>query len=194
MVTFRDVIIYLENVGVADVLLPFILVFTVIFAILQKIKLFGDESKRFNVVIALIIGLAVVIPHVLRPSENDVVNIMNKAFPSVSLFIIAILAVFLLIGLWGAKPKFTKGAGGWLSLIAIIIVAAIFTYAAGWWGRGYLPNWLYWLDDPGTITLIVIILVFVIVVGYITGGEKGEGEGSWKKFREGLGELFGGGE
>ena len=194
MVDFQSAMIYLKNVGVIDVLLPFILIFTVVFAILQKIQIFGKDSKRYNVMISLVIGLVVVLPHVLSPSENDAVSLMWKVFPNIAIFIIGILGVFLLIGLWGRKPGWSASAGGWLSLIAIIIIAAIFTHAAGWWGQGNLPSWLYWLRDPGTIALIIIVLVFIIVIGYITADEKDKGEGSFKKFREGLGELFGGGE
>jgi len=195
MVTFQDVIIYLQGVGVADVLLPFILVFTIIFAVLEKIKILGEKSRRYNVMIALVIGLAVVLPHILSPSENDVVNIMNRALPNVSIFIIAILAVFLLVGMWSSKKfKFGASARGWLTLISFIIIVAIFTYAAGWWGGGYLPNWLYFLQDPGTIALIVIILVFIIVIAYITGGGEEKKEGGWKKFVKALGGEEEGGE
>jgi len=197
MVTFQDVIIYLQNVGVADVLLPFILVFTIIFAIMEKVKILGEKSRRYNVMIAIVIGLAVVIPHILSPSQYDVVNIMNRALPNVSIFIVAIVAVLLLVGvIWPSKQfKFGATVRGWFTLIAFIIVVAIFTYAAGWWGpfgaAGYLPTWLYFLQDPGTIALIVIILIFIIIIAYISGGEEGkEGERrekGWKKFIESLG-------
>lgn len=188
MVTFQDFVMYLQNIGVADVLLPFILVFTIIFAILQKTKILGEKGKRYNVMIALVIGLAVVIPHALSPSPYDVVSIMNRAFPSVSIFIVAILALFLLIGMWSSKElKWGSSARGWITLISAIIIIAIFTHAAGWWGGGYLPDWLYFLNDPGTIAMIVIILVFIIVIMYITGEEEEKKEGGFKKFIKALG-------
>ena len=40
MVNFQDLIFKLESLGFADVLLPFILIFTVIFAILQKTDIY----------------------------------------------------------------------------------------------------------------------------------------------------------
>jgi len=189
MVTFQEIIIYLQNIGVADVLLPFILIFTLVFAILEKIKILGEKSRRYNVVIALVIGLIVVIPHVLSPSPNDVVNIMNRAFPNVSVFIIAILALFLLIGLWSSKAiKWGTTARGWLTIVAFIVIFAIFTHAAGWWGGGYLPSWLYFLNDPSVIALIVIIIVFIIIIAYITGEEKKpEEKTGFSKFIEALG-------
>ena len=91
------------------------------------------------------------------------------------------------------KPKNNKNLII-IAIIAIIIVIGIFTYAAGWWGAGTtLPSWLSWLSDPGTISVIVIVLVFIIVIGYVTADDTGKkDDGTFKKFREGLGELFGG--
>lgn len=191
MVTFQDFIYDLQNWGVADVLLPFILIFTLIFAILQKTKVLGEKGKRFNVIIALVIGFTVVIPHILSPSSNDVINIMNRAFPSVSIFIVAILALFLLIGMWSSKEmKWGQSMRGWVALISAVIVIAIFTYAAGWWGPSVtLPDWLSFLNDPGTVALIIIVIVFIIVIMYITGGEeeKKPGDSGWNNFIKSLG-------
>jgi amino acid transporter len=81
----------LENLGVVDVILPFILVFVIVFAVLQKTKILGENKegkpmKNFNSVIALVMGLAVVIPHVMGsyPDPNmDIVNIINIALPNI---------------------------------------------------------------------------------------------------------------
>jgi len=191
MVTFQDFVYDLQNWGVADVLLPFILIFTLVFAILQKTKVLGEKGKRFNVIVALVIGFAVVIPHILSPDQNDVINIMNRAFPSVSIFIVAILALFLLIGMWSSKElKWGQGMRGWVALISAVIVIAIFTYAAGWWGPNVtLPDWLNFLNDPGTVALIIIVIVFIIIIMYITGGEeeKKPGESGWSNFIKSIG-------
>jgi len=41
----------LERIGFVDVLLPFLLIFTVIFAVLEKTKILGDGKleKKFNI-------------------------------------------------------------------------------------------------------------------------------------------------
>src|SRR3989338_2613030 len=137
MVTFQDTIIQLQQWGVVDVLLPFLLFFTIIFAVIEKIKILGDKSKKFNVVVALVMSLAVVIPHVagLYPPGGDVVDIVNKAIPNVAVFFVAIILLFILVGLWGAKPTWAGKATGWVAVLAAAIVAFIFAYAAGWrWG------------------------------------------------------------
>ncbi|MEM4336971.1 MAG: hypothetical protein QXG86_03125 [Candidatus Woesearchaeota archaeon] len=192
MGTFEDTIIQLQQWGVVDVLLPFLLFFTVIFAILQKIKILGEESKKYNVIVALVMALAVVIPHVagLYPPGADIVDIVNTAIPNVAVFFIAIILLFLLVGLWGAKPTWEGKATGWVAFIAALIVIVIFARAAGW-GWGNLPDWLDFLEDPATVGLIVVVLVFIIVVAYITSEPKSKQESTWGKVGEEVGKLFG---
>jgi hypothetical protein len=165
---FQELMIYLDNIGVADVLLPFILVFTVVFAILQKIKLFGEKNVRqINVIVALVMGLAVVIPHVMGryPPGADIVEIMNSALPNVSLIIIAILMLLLMVGIFGHDINLAGNPiGGYFVILATIIIVFIFGRAAGWF-RG--PGWLGFIDNPETQTLVVVILVFGIIVWFV---------------------------
>src|SRR3990172_1840746 len=109
-VSFTQFIADLQNWGIVDVLLPFLLFFTIIFAILEKIKVLGEKSKKFNVVVALVMALSVVIPHVagLYPEGGDIVDIVNHAIPNVAVFFVALILLFLLVGLWGAKPAWQR--------------------------------------------------------------------------------------
>lgn len=197
MVTFTDFIIRLQQFGIADVLLPFILIFTIVFAILQKSKLLGDyetdkKVKQFNVIIALVLGLGVVIPHVLGwyPPRSDIVVIMNAALPNVSVVLIAVLAVLLIVGiLGGSAGNWVGKATGWVALAAFLVVAFIFGSAAGW--LDYWPSWLWWLRDSDTQATMLIIAIFFIVIWYITKEKKEYEEGKEpKSFGEVFGDLF----
>ena len=42
---FRDVIDFFFQLGIYDVILPFLLIFTIVFAILEKTRVFGTEDK-----------------------------------------------------------------------------------------------------------------------------------------------------
>ena len=44
MGVFDEAIMQLQQMGVLDVLLPFLLVFTIVFAVLQKTKILGTEK------------------------------------------------------------------------------------------------------------------------------------------------------
>ena len=82
----------MESWGLTDVLLPFTLIFTIMFAILQKTRVFGEEKKNINMVVALVFGLLVVIPHVTNtyPAGMDIVEVLNSALPSVSIVTVSL--------------------------------------------------------------------------------------------------------
>lgn len=195
--TFTDLFLWLDQLGVLDSLVPFLLIFTIIFAILQKSNILGKDKKNFNVIVALIISLAVVIPHVTNsyPSNADVVQIINTALPNISLLLVAIVMVLLLIGIFGLDLKWMPNPGGFVAIIAAIIVVFIFGHAAGWFYSGGLPRWLQWMGDPDIQTLVLVILVFGIIIYYITKDESGTPAQTrgMTNFMEDLGKMFGGG-
>jgi hypothetical protein len=168
----------LQEIGIMDVILPFILVFTIVFAVLQKTKILGTEEdgkkpkKNFNAVIALVMGLGVVVPHITGsyPTESsDVVNIINSALPNISVVLIAVVMMLLMIGVFGGGVDFSKsGAAGWAVAFAIAATIFIFGTAAYWWD---LPNWLGFLHDSDTQALIVILLVFGALIAFITADD-----------------------
>jgi len=197
MVNFQDMIYSLDRMGVVDVLFPFILIFAIVFAILQKTKIFGTyddgktPKKNINAIVALVMAFAVVVPHVLGtyPPNADIVVIINSALPNVSVILVAILAFLLLIGMFGGEWKLLGNSiSGWIALLSAIIIVFIFGTSAGWWGNGSYPYWLSWLNDPDTQALVLIILVFGIVVWFITREPKPEGHGK-KSFFEELGKM-----
>ena len=169
----EEMFIRLEQMGLSDVLLPFLLVFVLVFAILQKEKIFGTDPKKnkpYSVVIALLLGLSVVIPHITRsyPPGADVVEIMNAALPNVSIVLVAILALLVIMGLLGDDVNIAGGSlAGVAVIVSILAVIIIFGGAAGWFGRGY-PWGLNFLLDPDTQALVTVILVFGIIIWFIT--------------------------
>jgi hypothetical protein len=159
----------LEQMGVFDVILPFILVFTIVFAVLQKVKIFGEKSKNFNTMISLVMGLAVIFPHVLGyyPPEQDIVLIINHALPNVSIVLVAILMALLIIGILG--KRFEIGGtpvSGWIAIGAFVLIVYIFGSAATGWT---MPAFLWVMEaNPDLIALILVILVFALIVYFIT--------------------------
>ena len=178
MVDFRTIIYDLENMGFWSVVLPFLLVFTIIFAILQKSYILGKDKngnprKNFNVTVALILGLAFVVPSVLGryPPNADPVLIVANALPGVSLLAIAIISVLLLLGIFGKTPNADDKVGGIIAIFIVLAVAIIFAISAGWFVTT-LPSWLWFLYDRQFQSLIVTILVFGLVIWFITKEDK----------------------
>lgn len=189
--------------GILDIILPFILIFTIVFAIMQKTKILGEKDgkpmKNFNVVIALVMGFAAVIPHVLWGSRSardpylsngfiDVVQVINNALPNISLILVAVLMFLIIVGIWGKNVDIGGSSlGGLVMILSIIAIVAIFAIAAGWVGR--IPNWLGFLRDRQTQALIIVILVFGLVIRFIVGPSEDEkkNDDNWlKKLSESL--------
>jgi hypothetical protein len=166
----------IDSFGLTDVMLPFLLIFTLVFAVLQKSKILGEAKKNFNAVISLVMALTVVIPHVTRnyPLNYDPVDIINAFLPGVSLLLVAIVMLFLLLGIWGDK-NLGSGPSGMIVVLAVVAIVWIFGAAANWW-QGW--DWFTTFFGEDTVSLIIIILVFGIIVWFITkSDEKSVGEG-----------------
>jgi hypothetical protein len=191
---FVDFIRTAEGWGLTDVMLPFLLIFTIMFAILQKTKVLGEGKKNYNIAVALVFALLVVIPHVTNsyPDGTDIVEMLNKALPSVSVVIIAIVMLLIFIGIFGRQEQWKGPVAGWVAILCFAIILVIFGAAAGWWLNW---SWFTGLFGESTIALIVILLIFGIIIAFITGDEKKDKSGvsAMNKFSEGIRDFFGGG-
>ena len=193
--SFGNLAASLERIGFMDVVLPFLLIFTVIFAVLEKTKIMGEGKRNLNIGIAFIFALMVVVPHVTGnfPAGYDPVAVINAALPSVSLVVVAVIALMILIGVF-AHDRIMLGltAPGWVGLFSIVTLVFIFGSAAGWWQTGFL-QWLEDLFGQDIIAVAIMLLVFGIIIAFVTGGGEHEKVGALNRVGIDLGKLFGGG-
>jgi len=180
----------LDSLGVTDIVLPFLLVFVLLFAILQKTKILGDEKKNFNAVIAIIIALLFVIPHATGSYlsmgfKRSPVDIINTFLPGIALVIIAVVMLFVLIGLWGGEAKWVGGTpSAMVAILAMVAIVWIFGASAGWW-QGWNPFIQFFGEEA--VSVIVIIIVFALIIWFITKSDK-QTEGD--TFMEKFGNMF----
>ncbi|MCH8329692.1 MAG: hypothetical protein IIB81_04870, partial [Nanoarchaeota archaeon] len=143
----------------------------------------------------VIFGLIVVIPHVTGnfPAGYDPVAIINAALPSVSLVIVAIIALMILIGVFAHdRVMFGLTAPGWVGIFSIVTILIIFGSAAGWWAPGFM-SWLDSVFGSDIVAVLIMLLVFGIIIAFVTGGgEGGEKAGAAKKLGIEWNKLFGG--
>jgi len=84
--TFRSVIEFFGDIGIYDVILPFLLIFTIVFAILEKTRIFGTEKiegeevtkKNINAMVAFVVGFLVV-------ASTRLVSIINETMANMVL-------------------------------------------------------------------------------------------------------------
>jgi len=186
----------LERLGFVDVLLPFLLIFTIIFSVLEKTKILGEGKRNMNVGISFIFALLVVVPHVTGnfPAGYDPVAIINAALPSVSLVAVAVIALMILIGLFAHdRVMFGMTAPGWVGLFSIVTLVFIFGSAAGWWNQGVL-SWLEGIFGSDIVAIVIMLLVFGIIIAFVTGGGGDETKGAASKLGFEFKNLFGGGK
>jgi hypothetical protein len=152
-----------------DGILPFVLVFTLIFAILERSKLLGDNSRQINAIIALVVGLILI---AFPFPRNLIVSLM----PFLAVVAVVLLVFMLLYGFAsGNKTGDPLGKGLKITFGILIGLALIIflLYATGWWT--YLYDLFMGGQNSGKILMNAVFII--IVVGAILAvvlGDKGE--------------------
>lgn len=118
--TFADTINSLKEMGVFDYVLPFLLIFAIIFAILEKTKILGNDKSNINTIVAGVIALLVL-------AQQGIVQTINLFLPRVSLLIVVILMGLLVIAML-AGGEF-KGLQGGLFAVGVIVVIIAIVFA-----------------------------------------------------------------
>jgi peptidoglycan/LPS O-acetylase OafA/YrhL len=151
--------------------LPFLLVFVLVFAILQKSKILGDGKKQIDALVALAIGLILVGSSGPR---NFIVNMM----PWLAVALVVLLIFFLVYG-FAASDK-TNGLviPDWVKntilILAIIFVIVLVLVITDTWGK--LWNWLAGDSMGGTVVMILVVVAALWATlgtgGSSSGGNK----------------------
>jgi hypothetical protein len=148
--------------------LPFILVFTLIFAILQKTKILGDGKKQIDALVALAIALIVV-------SFGYATGIIISLVPVLAIGAVVLLIFMLLYGMVFEPGKFAihdkvKWVVGILAAIAVIIATMV---ATGAWG--YVVD-LFNTGGTGSfnVTNLIFVIIVAIAVALVVMGGGGE--------------------
>ena len=164
----------LDSWGLTDVMLPFLLIFVIVYAILQKTKILGESRKNLNVIIAVVMALLVIIPHVTGrfPADSDPVVIINDALPQVSIVLVAVVFLLILIGVFGQEYVFLGVTmPGWITLVSLIIIVLIFGGSAGWWDSGFGNTLENFFGTEG-VAIFIMLVVFGLIIAWITSDSK----------------------
>ncbi len=164
---FREIVMQWQQIGLFDVVLPLLLVFAVVYAILDKIKVLG-ENKGVNVVISLVLAFFAV-------SNLYISGFFMYLFQYTGVAIAIMLAIIVLLGLFANdnenRWKWIFGVGGFALLIWVLSRAAS-TYGISFLGENFswwLSNNLYWLLP---LVLIAGVIIVVVLSSKSKTGEK----------------------
>jgi hypothetical protein len=148
-----------ESVGVFDYLLPFLLIFALVYAILNKTKVFGDQAG-LHVVISLAIGL-------LALQGGFVQRFFKPLFPRLAMGLAVLLVLVILVYLFVNHDEEKYFNWGFAAIAAI---AGIIAISNAFQDYGYF-SFAYWGDNAGWIIGGILIIAVVIAVA-VAGGKK----------------------
>lgn len=169
---FREVLNFFDSIGLFDVVLPFLLVFTIVFAIFEKTKVLGMEEidgkkytkKNLNAIAAFVIAFLVV-------ASSELVEIITKVSSNAVIVLFLTVLFLLLVGSFHkeGEPMFLEG--GWKVVFMIIVFVAIvgifLDAIKGADGRTWLERVLDFTGSGGdelvgSIVLLALIVFFII--------------------------------
>ena len=177
--TFRETLGFLGEIGVFDVVLPFLLVFTIVFALLEKTRIFGTEKvgeneftkKHLNALAAFVMAFFVI-------ASSRLVQLLTEISANVVILMLAGLFFLLLAGtLHQQKPEGYFLEGKFKALFMGIMfagLAGIFLNALkvddGRSWLNVLLDWMRGFTDNVSVASVVLVAVVIGLMYWITGG------------------------
>lgn len=156
---------FLDGLGVFEIILPFLFVFTIIFAILEKTKIFGIEKidgeevtrKNLNAMMAFVIAFFVI-------ASSKLVALVNQVASQAFILILMFVLFLMLAGILRKEGEFELDKKWRPALMGVgaFVLALIFLNALGWLeiGTDFLKN--NW-NSEGVSALILIILIVIFM-------------------------------
>ena len=158
-----NLLAYWEQIGFFSYVLPFLLIFALVYGILTRTQIFKD-NRAVNGILALTVGLLAL--------QFDFVPIFfSEIFPRLGVALAIILVILILLGLFMDPDK--SWPGYFMFGIATIIIIVVLVQTAGYvgWYAGY-----FWYDNwPGIIGILIAV---GLIVAVIASGGKRNGQGS----------------
>ena len=186
--SLQNAVQFFQEFGLFDVVLPFLLVFTIVFAILEKTRVLGTEKikneehprKNLNAVVAFVVGMLVV-------AANKVVDAIGTALPNIVLLIVIVVVFLMLVGTFyktGELESFASKHDRWTTFFMFALFIIIVLIFAGsikkTLNQSYLSFIIEYAIENFTGTIVTSILFLAVAIGaifYVTaGGGKAEGK------------------
>ena len=158
-----NLLLQLDQLGVFSYLLPFLIIFSLIFGILTRMNIFKD-NKAINAIIALSVGL-------MSLQFGFVSNFFSEVFPRLGVALAVILVILILLGLFiDSKERWPTYVLLFISFLAVIFVLLESATFSGT-SFGYLAR------DYAKIIIVVLVIggLLAAVIGYDKNSPKSEG-------------------
>ena len=169
---FRSALEFFERIGIFDVVLPFLLVFTIVFAILEKTKVLGTEEiegkrytkKNLNAIAAFVMAFLVV-------ASSQIVEIITTVSANAVVLLFLSVLFLLLVGSFFKEGEPVYLEGGWKMTFMILMFIGILGIFLGAVKTKDGRTWLDSLSDfsssggsnevMGAVILLVVVVLFI---------------------------------
>lgn len=169
---FRQVIEFFDTMGLFDVVLPFLLIFTIVFAILEKTRVLGMEEidgkkytkKNLNAIASFVMAFLVI-------ASSQLVGIITEVSANAVVVLFLSVLFLLLVGSFHKEGEPMYLEGNWKIVFMIIMfvsIIGIFLNAIkDSDGRTWLQRVLDFTGSggdelAGSILLLGIMVLFIV--------------------------------
>lgn len=151
----QNFLVDLERFGFFQFVLPFLVVFALIYGILSNIKIF-KENKGVVAILSLSIGL-------LALWQGFVPAFFAEIFPRLGIGLSVLIAALILIGAFVPMDKFGKEGWGnyiFMGLGALIFLIVFFSSSSAY---GFLHG-TSWISNNLSLIIVLLIVIGAVVV------------------------------
>lgn len=146
----------------SEIIFPFILIFTLLFAVLEKIKVLGENRQNHA-----LISLAVAFILIATPARTVVANL-------IPFFAVAAVVLLIFMLLWGfVLQDKVKVEGPLKTILLIVILVAVVIAVLG--ATGYWSKLIDLLKTEWGIVINIITLIVIGVAAYFVVKSSGGG-------------------
>ncbi len=170
----RNTLQFFDKIGIFDVVLPFMLVFTIVFAILEKTKVLGTEEheghkytkKNLNAISAFTIAFLVV-------ASSELVETITSVSSNAVVVLFLCVLFLMLVGSFYEEGKGVFLEGGWKLAFMIIVFISIIGIFMNAIKTSDGKTWLEAAggiaggsDNSEVIGSVVLLVVIVLFIAY----------------------------
>jgi len=162
MIGIEEIFAQWEQMGLYSFILPFLLVFAIVYGITSSVKIFGD-NKGVHVIISIVVGLLAV----AGPSRGLLQGFFQEAFPRFGIGLAVLLMIVILIGIFIPETdtrlysRILLGVGAVIAVVVLVKASASLGWVSGYSENSFIP----W------IVLAVIFIGIIIAVVAAQGPE-----------------------
>ncbi|MFT4313319.1 MAG: hypothetical protein ACMXYA_02840 [Candidatus Woesearchaeota archaeon] len=188
---FANAIQFLDTIGLYDVILPFILSFVIMYAILEKTKILGTftvdkveyTKQNLNSMVAFCAAFFVI-------ASSSLVSIINEAVGKIVILVMLSIFYLLLIGTFYSKGEevfLEKGPWRTGFMIATLIGIILIFASSIPTGTGD-QTWLDWVYDQvvnnatsPVVSSIILVIIVLVVMFFVVSEPKSSKNGGSKE-------------